>query len=77
MQEWQFGPSAAAAIDQPVLSVMGTHSDQFQKEVRELLHAWLPQTEDCNVPTTHLLQMENPAAVANGLAGFFSRHPIK
>ncbi len=77
MQEWQFGPSEAAAISQPTLSVKGLHSAQFQQEVRELLHAWLPQTEDCDIESTHLLQMENPAAVAHGLAGFFSRHPIK
>lgn len=77
MQEWQFGPSEAAAISQPVLSVKGVHSDQYQQEVRELLHAWLPQTEDCDIDSTHLLQMQNPAAVAHGLAGFFARHPIK
>ncbi len=77
MQEWQFGPSEAAAISQPVLSVKGVHSDQFQQEVRELIHAWLPQTEDCDIESTHLLQMQNPAAVAQGLAGFFSRHPMR
>lgn len=77
MQEWQFGPLEAAAISKPVLSVKGVHSDQFQQEVRELLHAWLPQTEDCDIESTHLLQMQNPAAVAQGLAGFFSRHSIK
>ena len=77
MQEWQFGPSQAAVISQPVLSVKGVHSDQFQQEVRELLHAWLPQTEDCDIESTHLLQMQDPQGVGRGLAEFFARHPIR
>ena len=79
MQEWQFGPTQAAAISQPVLSVMGVHSNdrnQFQQEVRQLLHAWLPQTEDCDVQSTHLLQMQDPKGVAQGMTQFFTRHPM-
>ncbi len=76
IREWQFGPEQAAAISQPVLSVLGIRSSQFMKEGRTLLHSWFPQTEDCDIPTTHLLQMQDPQAVAHGLAGFFSRHRI-
>lgn len=75
-KDWQFGSTEAASIRQPVLSVLGTHSNQFMKEGRALLHAWFPQTEDCDVPTTHLLQMQDPKGVAQGLTGFFSRHPM-
>ena len=76
-QDWQLGPKEAAAITQPVLSVLGTATeDPLPQEVRALLHALLPQTEDCDVPTTHLLQMQDPQGVAQGLARFFSRHPM-
>ena len=77
IQEFQFAQSDAAAIRQPVLSVMGVHSNPYQQEVRHLLHAWLPQTEDCDVQSTHLLQMQDSQGVAHGLAEFFSRHPIQ
>jgi 3-oxoadipate enol-lactonase len=77
IQEWQFGPAQAAAIWQPVLSVLGVHSNPFMKAGRNVLHDWFPQTEDCNIDSTHLLQMQDPAGVANGLAGFFSRHPMR
>jgi pimeloyl-ACP methyl ester carboxylesterase len=76
IQEWQFGPSQAAAIKQPVLSVLGLQASPFTKAGRVLLHSWFPQTEDVDIDSTHLLQMQDPAAVANGLAGFFSSHAI-
>lgn len=76
-QDWQLSPQEAAAIRQPVLSILGTVMDNpFMREVRALLHSWFPQTEDYDVPTTHLLQMRDPQGVAQGLAGFFSRHPM-
>ncbi len=76
IREWQFGPEQAAAIRQPVLSVLGVYGHPFMRDGRQLLHTWLPQTEDCDVPATHLLQMQDPKAVAGSLAEFFSRHPI-
>ncbi len=76
IRDWRFGSTQAALIHQPVLSVLGVRSDQFMKEGRELLHSWFPQTEDCDVNSTHLLQMQDPGGVAQGLAGFFARHPI-
>ncbi len=75
-QAWQFGPQEAAAIHQPVLSVLGERSTPFMKKGRELIHAWFPQAEDLDVPTTHLLQLQDPQAVAHGLAEFFARHPM-
>ncbi len=77
IREWQFGPSQAAAVNQPVLSMLGMHTSAFMKAGRPLLHDWFPQTEDCDIEATHLLQMQDPMAVASGLAGFFSRHPIQ
>ncbi len=76
IQEWQFGPADAARIRQPVLSVMGVRGNPYPREVRQLLHAWLPQTEDCDVQSTHLLQMQDPQGVAHGLTEFFCHHPM-
>jgi len=76
IQEWQFGAKQAAAIRQPVLSVLGLEGSPFMKEGRTLIHAWFPQAEDLDVPTNHLLQMKDPHSVARGLTAFFSRHPI-
>lgn len=76
IQEWQFGRAQAVAIWQPVLSVLGLHTSPFMKAGRNVLHDWFPQAEDCDIESTHLLQMQDPVAVAYGLAGFFSRHPM-
>ncbi len=76
LQAWEFGPTLAAAIGQPVLSVLGVRSSPFMKKGRELLHTWLPQTEDLDVPTTHLLELQDPQGVAHGLAAFFARHSM-
>lgn len=46
-------------------------------ERRDLLVAWLPNSEPFELRgATHLLQAENPAAMAEALAAFFSRHPL-
>ncbi len=77
IREWLFGPTEAATIHKPVLSVLGIHTSPFMKAGRSLLHEWFPQAEDCDIESTHLLQMQDPIAVANCLAGFFTRHPIQ
>jgi pimeloyl-ACP methyl ester carboxylesterase len=74
--EWTFGPEQAAAIQQPVLSVLGMRSAAVLQEGRTVLHGWFPQAEDFDVGTIHMLQIEDPAAVAHGLAEFFGRHPM-
>ncbi len=74
--QWQFGSRQAAVIRQPVLSMMGIHSPALMMKERKLLHDWFPQTEDYDVQSNHLLQLQDPAGVAHGLAEFFSRHPL-
>jgi pimeloyl-ACP methyl ester carboxylesterase len=80
MVDWRFTPESAMRITQPVLSVLGSESaavDPWAVEEHELLQAWMPQTEAFVLPgATHALQMMNPAGMAEGLAGFFERHPI-
>ena len=73
---WTFGPEQAAAISQPVLSVVGTRSERLFVEGADLLRSWLPHSEDLRLEGAgHLLQMERPQRAAEGLAQFFARHP--
>jgi pimeloyl-ACP methyl ester carboxylesterase len=77
LQTWQFGSEQATAISQPVLSVLGTESERLFVEGRDLLHSWFPQIEDCTIEGVgHLLHMQRPEPVAQGVAEFFARHPI-
>ena len=77
LQAWQFGADQAAAISQPVLSVLGTQSERWFADSHELLHTWFPQVEDCRIEgVAHLLHMQRPEPVARGLAGFLSGHPM-
>jgi pimeloyl-ACP methyl ester carboxylesterase len=76
MQTWPVGPDEVKQIRQPVLSVfeVNTSFEGFQ-EVHDTLVKLLPQTEMMVVPNaTHLLQIQNPSAVAQGLAQFCARH---
>jgi pimeloyl-ACP methyl ester carboxylesterase len=77
LSAWEFGPKQAAAISQPMLSVMGTKSEQWFVDSHQLLHAWFPQVEDCTIEgVAHLLHMQCPEPVAQGVAEFFARYPI-
>jgi pimeloyl-ACP methyl ester carboxylesterase len=73
---WRFGPKQAAAISQPVLSVLGTETERLFAEGHELLHCWFPQVENCTIEgVAHLLHIQRPEPVARGVAEFFARHP--
>ena len=78
LQQWSFTPAEAGRMRQPVLSAY--HQDVwpgFQK-THDLLQAWLPQTEAALLPVArHLLQIMDPRVVAEALAGFFQRHPMR
>lgn len=74
---WTFGAAEAGAISQPVLSVLGTETEPLWLEIAVLLRSWLPQVEDCAVEGAgHLLQLQRPEIVAQGLAAFLDRHPM-
>lgn len=74
LEQWDFDAGKAARISQPVLCVTGTESGPFFEEVRQLVHSWLPQTEDLSVMgANHLLQMQHPQAIAKGIANFLAR----
>ena len=77
LSAWPFGAGQATAISQPVLSVLGTETERLFAESHELLHCWLPQTEDCLVEgVAHLLHFQRPEPVTRGVAAFLARHPI-
>jgi pimeloyl-ACP methyl ester carboxylesterase len=80
LQDWSFGEEQARRITQPVLSVLGGESDALWPrfgETHRALCAWLPHAAAFILPgATHFLQMEQPRAMAEALAGFFARHPL-
>jgi pimeloyl-ACP methyl ester carboxylesterase len=80
LQQWSFRQDDARRILQPVLAVVSTGSldlDPIWGERHQLLLDWLPNVESFVLPdATHLLQIENPFGMADGLAAFFVRHPL-
>jgi pimeloyl-ACP methyl ester carboxylesterase len=77
LQQWPFTEGDAHRIQQPALAVLGTASPAMLAERQKLLLHWLPNAEPFDLPgLTHLLHVQDPAAVADGLTGFFARHPI-
>lgn len=77
LSAWTFGAEEAAAILQPVLSVIGTDTEPLWIEVAERLRAWFKQVEECTIQGVgHLLHMQRPEPVAESMAAFFSRHRL-
>jgi pimeloyl-ACP methyl ester carboxylesterase len=77
LSAWECGSEDAAAVSQPVLSVLGAESARLFVDGAALLRSWLPKVEDLTVEDVgHLLQIQRPEPVARGIAEFFSRHPI-
>jgi 3-oxoadipate enol-lactonase len=80
VRDWSFGPDEAGRIGQPALVVLGDRSDEVSPAFRqrhELLLAWLPDAEPYVLAgATHLLHVQNPGGMAEGLARFLARHPL-
>jgi pimeloyl-ACP methyl ester carboxylesterase len=80
LQQWTFGPQDAQRVVQPVFAVVGARSlelDPVWSERQQLLLDSLPNVEAFVLPdATHLLEVDNPRGLAEGLAGFFARHPL-
>jgi len=78
LEEWGFSAEDATRIDVPVLRVLGENSIPWFVESDALLGEWLPNSERSTIPGVgHFLQMVDPRPVAESLATFFSRHPMK
>ncbi len=77
LTEWEFGPDQAAAIDRPVLSVLGSQTEPLWLEVADFLRSSLPQVEELMVQGVgHLLHIQRPEPVARGLSEFLERNAI-
>lgn len=77
VQAWAFSREDASRVVQPALVVLGERSNPVFGERSELLLSWLPAAERFTLPgATHLLQVESPCAMAEGLADFLARHPV-
>jgi pimeloyl-ACP methyl ester carboxylesterase len=80
LQQWSFKREDASRITQPVLAVIGEKSRELSPiwgERQQLLLTWLPKAEPFVLSgATHLLQVQNPRGMAEGLAAFFARHRL-
>lgn len=77
LSAWEFGSEDAAAVSQPVLSVLGADTGRLFVDGAALLRWWLPKVEELTVEGVgHLLQIQRPEPVARGITEFFARHPI-
>jgi pimeloyl-ACP methyl ester carboxylesterase len=77
VQQFSFGPDDASQVTQPVLNVVGANSVTRFVEGAALVQSWFPDAERLTIPAAgHLLMIQNPDAVADGLKDHFSRHPI-
>lgn len=77
LRQWSFGPEDARRVRQPVLAILGENSDARFQQRHQLLLDWLPDVEPFVLPRAgHLLHLQNPSGMAEGLAAFFARHPL-
>jgi pimeloyl-ACP methyl ester carboxylesterase len=77
LQSWSFAQEDASRITQPVLAILGENTAPTFPERMELLLSWLPNAEEFVLPSaTHLLHLEDPQGMAEGLASFYARHPL-
>jgi pimeloyl-ACP methyl ester carboxylesterase len=77
VQQWSFGPDDAARVTQPVLNVVGTDSAPRFVEGAEVVQSWFPHAQRLPIPDAgHLLMVQNPTAVGQGLTDFFTRHRL-
>jgi pimeloyl-ACP methyl ester carboxylesterase len=80
LQQWSFTREDASRILQPVLAVIGAKSQEFDPiwgERQALLLSWFPNVEPFVLPGAgHLLQVQNPRGMAEGLSAFFARHRL-
>jgi pimeloyl-ACP methyl ester carboxylesterase len=75
--EWTFGAEQAAAIDRPVLSVLGSRTEHLWVEIAEFLRSSLPDVEERKIEGVgHFLHMESPEPVARAIAEFVAQNSM-
>jgi pimeloyl-ACP methyl ester carboxylesterase len=74
---WEFGEEQARAIAAPAVYVLGSESGPFFAEGADLLSSWLPNCRTVTIHgVNHGLQMQDPKAVAEAIAGHLRANPI-
>jgi pimeloyl-ACP methyl ester carboxylesterase len=77
LTEWTFGAEQAAAIHQPVLSILGAETQPLWVEVADFLRSSLPDVEECTIDRVgHLLHIQHPEPVAQRMAQFLRRNSM-
>ncbi len=78
LEKWIFDSDQASRISQPVQFVIGSESGPLFEEPLHLFRSSVRQTEEAIVPgLNHLLQMQNPRLVAEAIADFLARQPLR
>jgi pimeloyl-ACP methyl ester carboxylesterase len=73
-----WGPEVARRITQPAFLVLGEKAFPWWHQRHEHLLRSLPQAEPFVLPgATHAMQMMNPAGLADAMASFFVRQPMR
>ena len=77
LTEWTFGSEHAAAIRQPVLSVLGSDTAPLWVEVAEFLRTSIPDVEERTIDGVgHLLHIQQPQPVAHCITEFLARNSM-
>ena len=78
MGEWRFTRDEAGWIHQPILAVVGGESAPVFREIQELVQSWFPHAKAVIIPrTNHMLQAVEPRALAEVLASFWKKAPMR
>lgn len=76
--QWSFSRDDAARIRPPVLAILGAESAPVFPEIHKLVQAWMPGAQPATIPkANHMLQAVEPRAIAEALANFFAKHPMR
>ena len=80
---WQMDEGSIDGFDRPVLYLWGGESgtvigiEDVYRQGRDLVKSWLPQTQEHYIEgINHALQMQDPTAVAEGMAAFLRANPL-
>lgn len=77
LMAWPFDASDAAAVEPPVLSVLGSRTQPLWLETAAFLREWVPGVREVTIRGAgHLLHLERPGPVAVELARFWREHRI-
>jgi pimeloyl-ACP methyl ester carboxylesterase len=79
LREWSFTAEDAHRIKQPALAVIGEKNAEVPvwKARQQMLLTWLPNAQPFVLPgATHLLHLQNPQGMVDGLNSFFEAHSL-